>query len=319
MNWFRQNRWLGTFLIVFGVGTLVAGYFVYSAKSGSDEALARFNEAAAERTRLESLDPFPTEANFKKMKVHLENYTHALDKLKEDLKTRVLPAPPLAPNEFQSRLRQSMVAVAEKARVNKVKLPDNFALGFDEFTAALPNTAAAPLLGQELAQVELVMNMLIDARVDAVGALIRTPLAEERAAVAPSPSPGTGGRKAPAAAATGPKMLERAVIDVTFTSSPSAARKVLNQVGSSNQQFYITRTLHVRNEKDKGPAREPASALGNAAAGAATPAPAVTAAPTTTTPGAVPAKPPSAPALSFIVGNEHIETSARVELIRFTF
>ena len=302
MNWFQQNRWLGTFLIVLGVCTLASGYFLFSAKSGADDALSRFSEAATERNRLERLDPFPTEANYKKMKVHLENYTASLDKLKEDLKTRVLPAPPMASNEFQSRLRQAMVAVADKGRANRVKLPDNFALGFEEFTAALPNTAAAPLLGQELAQVEMLLNILIGARVDAVTALVRAPLAEERGA-APAPAPNTpGARKQAALAAGGPKMLERGVIDITFASSSSAARKVLNQLGSSSQQFYIIRTLHVRNDKEKGPIREGAPASG------ATPAAAVV---------ATPAKP--AAALNFIVGNEHIETSARIELIRFTF
>ncbi len=61
------------------------------------------------------------------------------------------------------------------------------------------------------------------------------------------------------------------------------------------------RTLYVRNEQDKGPAREQPGARG------ATPTP--TPAPT--------GKPQQA--LSFIVGNEHLDCSARVELIRFTF
>ena len=69
-----------------------------------------------------------------------------------------------------------MTTTSEKARVNKVRLPDNFFLGFDEFAAALPNTAAAPLLGQELSQMQILMNILIDARVDSVTALRRTPL-----------------------------------------------------------------------------------------------------------------------------------------------
>jgi hypothetical protein len=308
MNWFQQNRWLGTFLIVSGICILLAGYFLFSAKSSSDVALARFNEVAAERSRLERLDPFPSETNYRKMKVHLENYSAALEKVKEELKTHVLPAPPgetgttLAPNEFQSRLRQAMLTVSEKAHANRVKLPDNFALGFDEFTAALPNTVAAPLLGQELAQVELIMNILIDARVDAVSSLARTPLPEERG-VAPTagPSPAAGRKPGSPPSPSGAKMLERGVIDLTFASSPSAMRKVLNQIGSSHQQFYITRTLHVRNDKDKGPAREQSPQAG------ATPPP------------AAPAKPAANAALNFIVGNEHLETSARIELVRFTF
>ncbi len=304
MNWFRENRWLGTFLIAFAVCTLGSVFFLFHAKGNSEDALARFNEAAAERSRLENLDPYPTQENFRKMGDFLKNYATSLDKLKQDLRTQMLPAPPLAPNEFQSHLRQSIVAVTEHARTNKVKLPDNFALGFDEYTAALPSTTAAPWLGQELAQVELLVNMVIDARVDGVTALVRAPLPEEKAA--PSPTP--GGPRKPVAAATpsGPKMLERGIVDVSFASSPSAARKVLNQLGTATQQMFVTRTLHVRSEQEKGPVREASPAPGTAAAAAATPAPA-----------ASPAKP--AAALTFIVGNEHIETSARVELIRFTF
>jgi hypothetical protein len=82
---------------------------------------------------------------------------------------------------------------------------------------------------------------------------------------------------------------------------PGAARRVLNQVSTTEQQFYIIRTLHVLNEKDKGPPRD-------AAAAGAMPTPSAPA------PGAAPAS-----ALQFIVGNERIETSARVEMVRFTF
>jgi hypothetical protein len=311
MNWFQQNRWLGTFLVVFGALTAGALYFLFHEKGSSEEALARFNDAATETGRLERLDPFPNEGNVKQMKVHLDNYGASLDKLKEDLKMRQLPAPPLAPSEFQSRLRQAMVAVAEKARANRVKLPDNFALGFEEFTAALPSTAAAPLLGQELSQVELLVNMVIDARVDAVTGLVRAPLPEERAP-APTPTPAPGRKPAPGPTPAGSKLIERNVIDLTFTSSPGTGRKILNQLGSAPQQFYILRTLHVHNEHDKGPTRDTSAAGANATAAVPTPTP---------PPASAPGKPgaPAGPALQFIVGNEHIETSARIEMLRFTF
>lgn len=303
MNWFRQNRWLGTFLIVVGVLTIGALYFLISARSQSNEALARFQEAVNEKNRLETLDPFPSEANFRKMKLHLENYSAALNKLKEDLKTRIPSPAPLAPNEFQSRLRQAMLAVGEKARTNKVKLPDNFALGFDEYTTTLPNTAAAPLLGQELNQIEALVNILIEARVDGINVFRRQPLPEEGRAVAaatPTPSPRPAGSPA---ATPGAKLVERATLDLSFSSAPSAMRRVLNQIVSIPQQFYVVRLLHVRNEKEKGPPRE------ETGQGAATA--------TTTQPAS--AKPPPNAALTFIVGNEHIETAARVELLRPTF
>lgn len=279
MNWFRQNRFLGAFLTIVSVATLGALYFLWSAKSGFNEARARFAESAAELNRLQRLAPFPNEANLRKMNTQAEDYARELGKVKEQLGTRVLPVVPMAPNEFQARLRQAMASVGDKARANRVKLPENFNLGFDEFAAGLPDTAAAPLLGQQLAQVELLLNILIDARVEAVISLRRVPAAQSTTSA-------------------GPKLIERSVIDAAFLSTPGAARRVFNQISTADQQFYILRTLHILNEKEKGPPR----AAG--AAGAATTSPT--------------GQPPNA-ALNFIVGNERVQTSARIEMVRFTF
>jgi hypothetical protein len=296
MNWFRQNRWLGTFLIAFGICTLVAVFFLFSAKSGFVEAATRFKDATTERNRLERLDPFPSDANYQKMKIHLENYSAALDKMKQSLKPRMLPVVPMAPNEFQTRLRQATMTTQERARANRVKLPATFYLGFNEFVGALPNTAAAPFLGEELSQIELLMNILIDARADSVKELVRkTPPPETAAATTPPAGPASGPSKTPAPGAF--KMIERNIVDLTFVASPSVARKILNQIASSEQQFYIIRTLQVHNEQDKGPPRASTEPGGSAATAA----------------------PAAGSAIKFIVGNEHIEIAARIEMVRFTF
>jgi hypothetical protein len=309
MNWLRQNQWLGTFLITFGICTLLVGILFFLTRNNWNNAKGQLNAAVAELNRLQRLDPFPSDANERKLKILLENYRTALDKLKEELKTQVAPAPPLAPNEFQSRLRQATIAVLSRARSNNVKLPDNFNLGFDEFATALPKTDTAPLLGQELSQVQMLINILVDAKVDSVASIHRMPLPEEHGvAPTPTPPPVPGGRKGssrgskpPGTSVATPKLLERNIVDLTFKATPAAARKVLNQISSSNGQFYIIRTLYVRNEKDKGPPREKTAEANP------------------------PANQPTAPdqpggaALSFIVGNEHIEILATIEMLRFTF
>jgi hypothetical protein len=63
--------------------------------------------------------------------------------------------------------------------------------------------------------------------------------------------------------------------------------------------------LHVRNEKDKGPPREVAMS-----ASGIVPAPPV---------NSSVAKHSAAPPLNFIVGNERIETTAKIEIVRFKF
>jgi hypothetical protein len=307
MKWFKQNRWLGMFLIAVGICVLFVAILLYSTRSRWSDARQAFDKAAAERSRLQRLDPFPNDANYGKLKVHLENYGAALAKFKEELKKEVAPAPPLAPNEFQSRLRQAVVATLNRARANNVKLPDKFQLGFDEFTTAMPKTGVAPLLGQELSQIQMLINILLDAKVDGVTSLQRAPLPEERAvsttpAPKPTPAPArkgspTRGQKSakpaePSATPRPANLVERNVVDLTFKAAPAAARKVLNEIANSTGQFFIIRTLHVRNEKDKGPQREK-------------------------TPEANPSA--TETGLTFIVGNEHIEVSTRIEMVRFMF
>src|SRR3954465_11244276 len=237
MNWFRENRFLGTFLVGFGVCLLGALWFLFNAKSDSDEAAARFTNASTELNRLERLSPYPSTDNLRKMKAHAEDYSSALAKLREELKLRVVPVAAIAPNEFQSRLRVTLNAVTDKARANKVKLPDKFYLGFDDFVSALPSEAAAPLLGQELVQLEWLMNSLLDAHVDAVVSLRRVPLPEERGSAPLPTATSAPGAKPSGPAAADPKLFERNVVELSFFSTPGAARKVINQIAGANQQF----------------------------------------------------------------------------------
>ena len=300
MNWFRQNRALGTLLIVFGSCAVFAGILLYWRWAGWSDARQAFDQAATERSRLEHLDPFPNDTNYRKLQGYLDRYNAALDKFKDELKKDVVPAAPLAPNEFQSRLRQAAVATLNRAQTNNVKLPDKFELGFDEFTTSLPDTTVAPLLGQELSQVQMLINILLDAKVDSVTSFHRAPLPQEHPASSiPTPSPAA--KRTAAATKTStptPTLVQRNVVDLTFKASPAAARKVLNEIANSTGQLFIIRTLYVHNEKDKGPPRQRTS----------TPTEIQQAAPT---------QPGAAAPLNFIVGNEHIEVSATIEMLRF--
>src|SRR5881409_2382069 len=193
MKWFQHNRALSTLLLASGICILLGAALLYWRWSIWSDARQTFDQATAERDRLQRLDPFPNDTNYRKLQGYLETYSAALDKFKEALKAEVAPAPSLAPNEFQSRLRQATIATLGRARVNNVKLPDKFQLGFDEFATIMPNTAVTPLLGQELSQIQMLINILLDAKVDSVTSLRRPRLPEERgAAPTPTPSPSPG-------------------------------------------------------------------------------------------------------------------------------
>src|ERR1700751_800174 len=102
MKWFQQNRALGTILLVSGICILLGAALLYWGWSVWSDAKQMFDQATAERNRLQSCDPFPNDANYRKLQGYLGKYNEALDKFKDALKADVAPAPPLAPNEFQS-------------------------------------------------------------------------------------------------------------------------------------------------------------------------------------------------------------------------
>jgi hypothetical protein len=305
MNWFRENPFWSAFIAIAGGALLLAAALLWWTKGNYEDAMAKYGESAAEQTRLESDNPYPSAANVGKMKTYLDNYKATLDKLKAELKTRMLTEAPLAPNEFQTRLRQAIIHTAENARNNRVKLPANFFLGFDEFVSSLPSPEDAPALGQELSQVQLLLNTIIEARVDAITAFHR--LSHPGTATGTGPAPAATPRN-PSKPSPGLKLIEQRTVEFAISASPAAGRRVLNQISADSEQFFIIRAIYVKNQKDKGPPRETAS---GASAAIPLPTPVV---PAGVSP--VPAATPAGP-LNFIVGNEHIDLSARVELVNF--
>jgi hypothetical protein len=311
-----QTSFGKTFAAIVSGALLLVLIFLWWSKRSWNAADEEFRASATEQRQLESGNPYPSDANVRKMKGHLADYRASLDKLKAELDRRVLVTSSLAPNEFQSRLLQAITATAENARANRVKLPANFKLGFDEFVSTLPKTEDAAALGQELAQIQLLLNLIIESRVDAV-TMFRRVGHETSASGFPSATPVTSPPVTPApghpgATPAAPKLIQRRAIEFSIAAPPGAARKVINGIASSNDQFFIMRTLHVKNQKEKGPPREGANAT-------STPAPVAAPIPN---PGAPPAASPAgtpAGAIHFIVGNEHLDLSARVELIDFTF
>lgn len=299
MNWFRQNRFLGLFLGALVLATLLSVYFLWHEKGAAEEAEARLETTVTELNRLRASAPFPNDENLRKTKSQTDNYRNSLLALEGELKNRMFPKPPLQPNEFQSLLRQAANSVADRARASKVQLPENFNLGFDEYATSLPNSLAAPRLGRQLRAIEWLTNTIVDAHVDVLQSLTRTPLPEERAASTPTPI--AKGRAAQSSKTADEKLpiVDGTTIDLAFAGSPASARRVFNQIAAAKEQTYVIRTLQVRNQADKGPKR---GAPGEA--------------PTAPAQGGGAAK-AGEPGISFIVGTEHVNVNARVEILRF--
>ena len=260
----------------------------------------RLEETINELTRLRRSTPFPNEENLRKTRTQTESYRTSLLALEDDLKNRMFAQLPLQPNEFQAQLRLASTAVSERATANKIQLPAKFYLGFDEYATSLPRSEAAPHLGQQLRAIEWIANTIIEARVDALNSLVRTPLPQEKAdSSSTAPKAASGAARPSKTASAKEKVVDRTSIDISFLCSPAAARRVCNRIAAAKDQFYIIRTLVVKNQVDNGPKRGAPETVATL--------------PASTAPRAKGGE----PAISFIVGTEHIAVSARIEILKF--
>src|SRR5262249_16558295 len=98
------------------------------------------------------------------------------------------------------------------------------------------------------------------------------------------------------------KIVESTSINLAFAGSPAVARRILNQFGAAKDHFYVLRTLVVKNQVDRGPTRRAAEPSTRApeSRGSGTGAKAKEA------------------GIAFIVGTEHVDVAAKVEIVKFS-
>lgn len=299
MNWWLQDRFLGSFLAGFGFATVLSLWFLFYEKGAADETQTRLESAVRELNRLQAGSPLPNEENLNKTKAQMKTYRTSLLALENELKSRTFQWLPLQPNEFQAQLRLAVTALQERAGASKVQLPANFNLGFDEYATSLPNGEAAPRLGRQLRAIEWLANATVDAHADAITSLTRSPLPEEKAAPKATPSRKPGAIAA-ASKASRERILESSSVNLAFSGSAAVVRRMVNQIASAKEQFYVLRTLVVKNQVARGPKRG---------------GPETAATPTQNAAGAKDKE----PAIAFIVGTEHLDVVARIEIVNFAF
>ncbi len=254
MNWIQENKFLAVLLAVLLAGMAGGGAAIYFAYDEYDQASQDFEKAAGEYTRLRTLKPYPSDKNLSLLRHEKDNFTAKTANLQKSLAGMVIPNEVMKKEEFQDRLHKIVDAVRGKAgRGNPpVVLPDGFYLDFNRYKTELPrDEITAAVLARELKAIEMVVNGLIDSKIDALNAFKRSQLPEESGS-APSQSTAKSGAKA--GASPQPLVVKHA-LDFSFTADQAAFRRVLNNLSSAKKQFLIVRVFQVRNQMEKGPPR----------------------------------------------------------------
>ena len=311
MSWVSENRFLTGFgaVMLVSVGTL--GYLTYSAMDKSDAATAAFDTSSAQLKKLREAKPSLTDAHLKELLAQKQEMTEKIETFQQEFKKRVLPMPgdAVTPAQFQDKLKDAVAQIAGRAVAARVERPKDFYLGFGDYQSKPPSDKAAPALARQLKAIELVMNVLIKTGGLELEELHRDPLPEEGA--------GTSGKKRNSGSRSDQGQIERNGLEIKFSSSDDALRKVLTELANHKEQLFIIRKVSVQNKVQDSPIRAggapppPAPAPAPEAPGAPEPAPG-------TPPAPAPAKPAAAAnegPLAYVFGTEKITSVIELEVL----
>lgn len=303
MNWARQNPVLAGVAGVTGVATLAFGWLIWSASSRLSEVDEAYEKQVAEFKRLAGLTPFPDANNAAKLEEQRVAFAAAGKALEEQFASFEPAAAALDPAGFQDLLRKDVAAVVAKAKGANVRLPDGFYLGFERYRAELPAEKAVPLLARQLLAVRGLMNAFIESGLEGLGAIKRTPVPGEAGTEPATPAPANPAAAAAARRNAPVDLISRYPFEVTLQGDHGAFRRAIGKL-MEQRPLLVLRSLKVANEKPKGPLRASADPKLNDAASA----PATGAA-------NAPAKPSDA--LRYVVGQEKLEATLQLEVIRY--
>jgi len=318
MNWIKENKFLSGFLAVTLVVAGVLAFLMSTAMGRASTAQSNYETAAAELTRLQTSAPYPDEANLAQMEEKRKEHKASIEELQKDLASRQIPLTPgTTPAQFQDKLKEVVTRVRSAAAAAGVSLgkegAQKFYMNFDKYETEPPKPeAAAPLL-RMLESMETVMNMLIANNVSEISEVKRDLLPEE------------GGKREAGKDKSAPKEEAKALVvrhpfEVSFVAHEGKFHKFINNLVTEKKQFYIPRSVTVKNDKEQGPPRTAGTGPAPTPPAAPDPAPSPSSPASPASPNA-PAPPPPAsdpetnPVL--IVGEEKLSVTVKIDVIDF--
>jgi hypothetical protein len=293
MNWIKQNTFLAGFFGVMIVGIGALGFLLFSAMSKADEATASYTDVSGKLTRLQNLSLSPTEKNLKALVAQKQEAVEAIKAFQATVAKMTFPTEEMSPEQFQDKLKAVRNGIVEKAAGVPI-LPEKTFLGFEMYEGQPPAKDAATPLGHELKAVEWIFQQLIESRATEVKDIKRALLPEETKAGA-APERG-GNRPGPGQGRASKGLMSSHQYDMTVICEQKALGAFLNTLlGAKAPQFYLLRSIVVKNQVPTGPPR-----AGAVVAGAPAPGPG-----------------PEKPVSSYIAGTELLEVNLQIEIVDF--
>lgn len=256
MKWFAENKFLAVFLAIVLLAAGALGFLLMQAHTSYGAISTQYDEKAKELQRLQSLEPYPNDANLKATTAVRDGFKAQIDGLLAQMSALEIPTKPeLTPNAFQDELRAAVSSVTAKATSEGVVINEPFYLGFEAYQNTLPPAAAAPPLERDLTVVKMVVERLIELRAVSITSIKRTPIPEELGAAPAAKSPAAQTPGKPASDKALEITVRKDLVNIAFVAKPAAFKQFMNDLATL-KQFMVVRTLVVNNSSPTGPSRD---------------------------------------------------------------
>lgn len=296
-----------------------SGYFAFDSLTLESESLDAVGSVSEKIEKFNKSPTPPTETYLKELIDQKNELSLKIEGLQKRARMIDIPTEDLSPEDFQKNLNQKAQSVAEKASKEAIQIPADFYLDFNQYLQKLPSKELTPFMGRQLAAVGLLMDILLDSSPLELKSFERkTPdkipdytlpdtATENQSNAQQQSSTATQskGKAGKSEIQPPPKAsLSAQTFEIVFTTRPERLRTFLNGVSSEEKAFFIVRNLRISNSKQKGPSKnlEPQTSDTGVGGIETTAADPLNSAPTDAT-------------SPYIVGEEHIEVRASIDLV----
>lgn len=250
MNWIKTNTFLAGLIGVVVLGAAVFGYLIVSGKGRADAARVKIEKVTRSYQSSSRLDEVPVEAVLELKEETVKNLELETEKLRSAMIAKYgAKGEGRDASTFGQRVeaRYTELRALWEAEGSKMKVPDNFFLGFEKYrTSIQAQPTAVAELDRQLAGLSWVVEMAVDGGIDEILKFDRQLVEGEEGATTKPDNNDNNDVVSP---------LNRYSLEASFRGNESEIRTLLNTIVSSDSHLFGVRYVRLRNSKTVAPAR----------------------------------------------------------------
>lgn len=256
-DWIKNNKFEALLLLVVIMVAVVAVLFGRGKGELYEQERDNYQGYVQAVTGLKGKKPYPTSENAKNFELQIDKYEEVVDGLRDKLLSyRPDTLGEIAPAKFIENLNAARAEVTRMFDARRIEYPgDKFYLGFENYTGELPKGEATAQLDYQLGAMKSLFGIVADGRPSALLNVHRAELPVEKDKVEETSKNKGGKSKSSRGKEVSP--YERLPVEVTFRSTEPVMRKIISDLVSHEDYYFVVRSLRIQNEKlGKAPSRE---------------------------------------------------------------